>query len=568
MKFPSFGNIFSGTKETIERFPLTLLCVYVATSILIWSVDRSMFSENILQLIYATIIGGLYFLSAKIICESYTLSTLHKVIIYSGAALITIGYYILFPTNLRESSMCFIWISLGLIIIGHLLVSVVPFAFSGRSTLSFRSYNYQLLLRFGQAVFYSLILFATLSIALSSLDFLFDIDIKGSTYSRLFIFLAGIFNTTYFLSQFPKNFEEETYGRPKGLKVLAEYIMIPVMIIYTLILYAYIIKVIASLTGPVTEVRYMIIAFLVIGVFTYLINFFDDSEDRSTLSKYYVILFFPVASPVAILLLLAAYNESINVGITDEIYLHSIIAIWSIGMAIYIIISKRDNIKIIPISLIIISIISFFTPIIGVCDMTVSSQFDQVKNKIKEHKIYIDNKLVRSEKTIRDSDFSNSLRYLDRYNRLDLVKALDSDNIITDTVYNYSNISRALNIGYSNSRSKRDEKNHLKINNSSSLPIDVSEYEELIFVTNSDKNGIKTAQFVHNKNKIEIKDGMGRVIHTYDLTNQIDSITYDTKYLLLKDESSEAKLIIHNSNIDLDKKKFGYTRGVLLFRNK
>jgi|GEM_PF-5081830 len=272
MRFPSFDNIFSSALSTFKRFPLTIICVYLATFVMMWYTDRLFDNHEVLKLTYVALVGGLLFLSARIATESHNLTKFVKGIIYFLSFSIVIIYYILVPSELKDASKCLLWISIGLVIIGHLLVSVVPYIYSNRSTLSFRSYNYQLLIKFSAAVFYSLVLYATLSLALVSINALFDFNFRGNTFARLFIFLAGIFNTTYFLSQFPKEYDSEIFGQPKGLKVLAEYIMIPVLIIYTLILYAYIIKVIGATENPLPEVRYMIIAFLVFGVFTYLIR--------------------------------------------------------------------------------------------------------------------------------------------------------------------------------------------------------------------------------------------------------------------------------------------------------
>lgn len=101
-------------------------------------------------------------------------------------------------------------------------------------------------MKFASTVFFTLVLFATLSLSLTSIENLFDINIKGNTYYRLFILLAVIFNTSYFLTQFPKDYDDDNYGQPKGPKVLGQYTMIPVLIIYLIIFYAYIVEVIGT----------------------------------------------------------------------------------------------------------------------------------------------------------------------------------------------------------------------------------------------------------------------------------------------------------------------------------
>lgn len=572
MKLFSFDSLFSSIKSTYSRFPLTIVCVYIATLITMWYTENIFSNEKVTKLVYTTLIGGLYFLSARIATEAYKITKKQKLILYFIVFGIVISYYLIIPPKMEEASRCFLWISLGLVLIGHLLVSIIPYILSKNSTLSFRSYNYQLLLRFGQAVFYTLVLYSTLSLALVSVESLFDIEIKSKTYARLFIFLAGIFNTTYFLSQFPNNFNEESYGQPKGLKVLAEYIMIPVLIIYTLILYAYILKVISNGTGPVSEVRYMIIAFLIFGVFTYLINYFKESENRNYISSYFSKLFFPVAAPVSILLLIAVWQESQQTGITDELYIHGIIAIWSIVLTVYMVASKRDDIKWVPLSLICVSVIAFFTPFIGICDLTVNSHFEKVKKLMISHDLLINNTISKPaiNSRIHSPILRDGLRYLDDYNKLDLILQYDKLKVLDDSIITYNTIYKKLNIAYSNPRQKNTEniKHKITINNSRASPIDIAQYDEFIYFVRGSKIGHKYAQLNSENNGIQIKEGRGNVIHRYNLTDHIDSLKYDTKYIDLEDENSEVRFIIHYLNGDTDKNTITSLHGILLYRNK
>ena len=573
MRFISFENMFSSIGNTLLRFPLTIICVYVATLVTIWYTDKVYNNAEIIKLIYTTLIGGLFFLSTKVAKESHALSKVYKGIAYFITFSIIIVYYLTIPSHLNEASLCFVWISIGLVVIGHLLISFVPYIFADRSTLSFRSYNYQLLLKFFQAVFYTLVLFATLSLALISIEALFDINVKGNTYTRLFIFLAGIFNTTYFLSQYPSDFNDETYGRPKGLKVLAEYIMIPVLIIYTLILYAYIIKVVRSFSNIIPEVRYMIIAFLVFGVFTYLINFFDSSENRSLLSKYYVKLFFPIASPVAILLLVSVYQESLQIGINNELYLNGMIGLWSILLALYIVISKKDDIKWVPISLLLVSLITFFIPYIGICDVTVRSQFISVKKQMIKHNLLVDDIITKPQNNHRiiSSILQDGLRHLDEYNKLNLIVQYDKNKVFTDSVITHYTINRILNIGHSYSRNNTEHNNNtgqVIINNSRTSPIDISKYNEVIYFLRGSNVNEKHAQLDRENNSINIRKGNGDIINKYNMSHIIDSLKYDTKYLDLEDEYSEVRFIIYHLNANTGIHKINSATGILLYRNK
>lgn len=60
-------------------------------------------------------------------------------------------------------------------------------------------------------------------------------------------------------------------------------------------------------------------------------------------------------------------------------------ALWTIIISTYIIVSETDNIRWIPISLIVIYIIAFFSPIICLCSVTNKSQYNTaIKYMTKE----------------------------------------------------------------------------------------------------------------------------------------------------------------------------------------
>ena len=54
MKIFSFDNFITAAKGTFLRFPLTIICVYVATLITIWYADRVFDNEEVAKLTFTT----------------------------------------------------------------------------------------------------------------------------------------------------------------------------------------------------------------------------------------------------------------------------------------------------------------------------------------------------------------------------------------------------------------------------------------------------------------------------------------------------------------------------------
>src|SRR5690606_30297990 len=122
----------------------------------------------------------------------------------------------------------------------HLLIAFIPFL-SSTGTRGFWNYNIRLFIRILTSLFYSAILFIGISLALLALHLLFDIDFDEKIYLQIFIMVIGLFNTWFFLAGVPEDIDqmEEINRFPKPLKVFAQYILLPLLALYLLILYGY-----------------------------------------------------------------------------------------------------------------------------------------------------------------------------------------------------------------------------------------------------------------------------------------------------------------------------------------
>jgi hypothetical protein len=107
------------------------------------------------------------------------------------------------------------------------------------------------------------VLFAGLAIALAALDNLFGVSVPPKRYGDLLVLLAGLFGPWFFLAGIPQDLDNldriEEY--PKGLKVFAQYILLSLVIVYLLILYAYLLKILIQWNWPQGWVSSLILGF-------------------------------------------------------------------------------------------------------------------------------------------------------------------------------------------------------------------------------------------------------------------------------------------------------------------
>ena len=115
----------------------------------------------------------------------------------------------------------------------------------------FENYLVNLVLRFLTTYLYSAVLYLGIAAMLFTIHKLFGAEINSRVYTDIWLVVAGIFAPTFFLAELPESGREfETTGYPKVLRVLLLYIMMPIILAYTVILYLYFAKIILTWQWP------------------------------------------------------------------------------------------------------------------------------------------------------------------------------------------------------------------------------------------------------------------------------------------------------------------------------
>ncbi|HEY8934715.1 MAG TPA: DUF4153 domain-containing protein, partial [Cyclobacteriaceae bacterium] len=284
----------------------------------------------------------------------------------------------------------------------HLLVAFIPFFGVGRLN-GFWHYNRILFIRILTSFLYSGFLYGGLALALGSLDFLFDIDLHEELFMDLFIVIAGIFNTWFFVSGIPEKFNalDDIREYPKGIKVFSQFVLLPLLVLYLIILYIYAAKIVLLWSWPKGIVSYLIACVGVLGILTLLlIHPYGTLPGNGWIKKlsraYYVILF-----PLIILLFIAIGMRVIDYGITINRYIIVLLGMWLTIVSVYFAIGKT-NIKFIPVSLaIIIMVVSF--GYWGMFSVSERSQVNRLKTILEQGKILKDGKIQQEVIWRRDS---------------------------------------------------------------------------------------------------------------------------------------------------------------------
>ena len=105
---------------------------------------------------------------------------------------------------------------------------------------------------------------------LGSVSLLFDLNLSSNWYSYSSVFIAMVPMPLLCLSLISE--EEEPAAGGQFWKILIDYVLSPALVLYTLILYGYIIRILLNWQLPEGGVAYMILAYLGIGLLCYLLR--------------------------------------------------------------------------------------------------------------------------------------------------------------------------------------------------------------------------------------------------------------------------------------------------------
>lgn len=418
MQLPSIQEIRKSISALLQRFPIPVLISIIGTIIAISLVDNSSdheIEEFKVKVLLCCLLALPLFISIKIWAESINVNLIkHGIASLLAFAFLLLFYFSIPDINNKRVMIRFI----GLFAVMHLLLSCIPYL-NNKSISSFWNYNRKLFLRLLESGFFSLVIFAGIALAILALDKLFGVDINEINYPRLFILIIGIFNTWYFLADYPKDFDEDitdpVYSRP--LNIFCKYISIPIIGIYFIILYAFAIKIGIQWSWPQGWIAQLIIWFSILGILVYLLSYFLTRVEDSALAGWFKKGYFYALFPMSILLLMALWRRYSDYGITENRYVVALLGIWLAGISAYFIFSKKDNIKAIPVSLMIFILFALFSGPFNLFNFSANNQVNRLEQLLMDNQL-LENGKVKKNHAFNDKEvlrkISSSITYLTR----------------------------------------------------------------------------------------------------------------------------------------------------------
>jgi hypothetical protein len=398
------------------RFPFTLLCAVVGTVAAVLLAESPGFDiDNILQrLLMTAALGVPLFTALSLYGEKQHLRRTGSLIVQALFLILLVVYFFTLPSDVTavyEHLFRFMLLVIGL----HFLVAFLPFV-RGKQVQGFWQYNKSLFLRFLTAALYSSVLFIGLAIALAAADHLFGVNVEEERYAQLWIIIVGLFNTWFFLAGVPDNLDNlrETTSYPKGLKIFTQFVLLPLVFLYFAILIAYEAKIVIAWNLPKGWVSQLILWYSVVGIFSLLMLYplRDRSDDRWI--KVFSRWFFVGLIPLVGMLYVAILTRIGEYGITENRYAVLAMAIGLSVVVLYFLLSRIKDIRIVPIVLCVLALLSAYGPW-SASSISERSQQSRLEGYLLEHGALAEGTIRKMEGNISYDDrveMSSIIRYL------------------------------------------------------------------------------------------------------------------------------------------------------------
>jgi hypothetical protein len=363
MRFPSLRSLGEQATATARRFPLPLLSAAVACGCAIWSIDSTRTEEVPIRGLQTALLGLPLLLAVTLLherSEGDPRARRWRVLVLAAALAALGAYFLAWPSFTWNGG----WIRfLHLAVACHLLVAFLPFV--GPAQLaSFWSFNRSLFLRFFVSALFASMLFGGTSIALLGLDRLFELGLDAKPYMRLALLAAVLFHPWHFLAGVPRlgATPESGLDLQAALRVFAQFVLLPLVALYLLILNGYVVRLLVLQHWPVRFLGLLVAAVAIAGWLALLLLFPLRPKPEYRWLGWFERAFHLLVLPPAIVLLIAIGRRVNEHGLTEPRYLLAMLALWLIGLSLFHLVTRSRNIKLVPSSLALLALLTFGGP--------------------------------------------------------------------------------------------------------------------------------------------------------------------------------------------------------------
>jgi len=375
----------------VSRFPLAVLLAGFLTIYKLWADSPNEADEKVLGTLAASF---LWVVAVDLFVESQGRSQSARGVAWiAGIAAIALLFHFrweawLFPPLLFG----FLLFAVGLA--GQLR--------TGERNAAFWLFNHRLWLAAALGLIGAVMFGGGLSIILETLNFLFGLELPEKWHERIWTIALGFLAPVSWLALSPQNFTdkisgEETEFTTRAVATIVRFVLVPLLLVYTAILYAYALKIGLAWTLPKGTLGSLVVGYLLAGAATLLLAYPIRDSGGALVRLFWRNWVWLTVLPV-LLLYLAVYTRMAAYGLTEPRYMVMLIGNWALLLAI-LRIWRPDgfDLRLIPGTLAVLLLAASFGPW-GIVGASVRSQTAELAGILGEKGMLADGKFVRPAK--------------------------------------------------------------------------------------------------------------------------------------------------------------------------
>lgn len=410
-----FKEITGKAGLVIREYPMVLLMAFLGAVSMICFAHCDFNSHPnyfvFLKFSLVSCLGISLMFAIKMLSQRFGRASLLEII----GIVFLVFFYLLLPEKERDFTEKYAFLLIPTFILSHLLVSFSGF-FDIKKELNFWQYNKNLFINLFLTAVFTGVLTGGVELAILAVDQLFDFKFNQKYYAETFYFLS-IFGSCFIFLLFSENgltdLEKES-EYPLILKFFTQYILIPLLIIYSIILYFYAAKILIKWELPRGWVSYLVLAYSVVGILALLLV--HPLKEKSTKSwvKIFSKIFYYTLIPLIILLFTAIFTRILEYGYTEPRYFVLLLALWLTTVVFYFIFIKKSTIKFVPISLFTFGLFALVFPYFNTFSVSKRSQKSELQNILTQNNL-LEKEKIDFNKKISDTvaeEVSNKFEFL------------------------------------------------------------------------------------------------------------------------------------------------------------
>ncbi|RAR71815.1 DUF4153 domain-containing protein [Flavobacterium aciduliphilum] len=382
------------TKALLLNYPLVLLLSLATVIVIICGIENEPKKEEayfLMRLGITFALGISSQFALKMLAQRIKKGFVWQLV----GLLFLVVFFFIFPRDEKNFSENYGFIIVPTFILSHLLVAFISFTKKEHQERNFWEYNKNLFVNLFLTAIFTGVLTGGVQLALVAIQELFNIHFEGKIYAETFATLSIFGSSVIFLLFGESGLEylekEGTY--PVILKFFTQFILIPLLIIYAVILYFYCSKIIIHWELPRGWVSYLVLAYSIVGIFALLlVHPLQKEKTRSWIILFSKIFYYTLI-PLIALLFVAIFTRVLQYGFTEPRYFVLLISVWLTSVMFYFIFLKKATIKFIPISLFIFGVFALIFPYFNAFSVSKRSQENELKQLLIKNKLEVNGKI-------------------------------------------------------------------------------------------------------------------------------------------------------------------------------